>query len=113
MKYQARSRAENVSFVFGDRPSTNMSVTSFKDHELSQTHRCSLRWEKENQTKPQTTLEEVARHEESLGKVGIQMKVVCQTLLKERTIGDYIADMYLLDELGLKTGDHIRTQNSA
>ena len=97
-----------MSFVFGDRPNTNMRVTSFKDHELSQTHKCSLRWKKENQTKPQTTLEEVTRHKESLSKVGIQMKVVYQTLLKERTIGDYIADMYLLDELGLKAGDHIR-----
>ena len=113
VKCRARSRAENVSFVFGDRPSTNMRVTSFKDHELSQTHRCSLRWEKENQTKPQTTLEEVARHEESLSKVGIQMKVVYQTLLKERPIGDYIADMYLLEELGLKVGHRRRTQNSA
>ena len=71
VKCRARSRAENVSFVFGDRQSTNMRVTSFKDHEFSQTHRCSLRWEKENQTKPQTTLEEVARHEESLSKVEI------------------------------------------
>ena len=101
-----------MSFVFGDRPSTNIRVTSFKYHELIQTHRCSLIWEKENQTKPKTTLEEVARHEESLSKVGIQMKVVYQNLLKERTIGNYIAYMYLLDELGLKDGDHIGTQNS-
>ena len=41
------------------------------------------------------------------------MKVVYQTLLKERPIGNYIADMYLLDELGLKVGHDRRTQNSA
>lgn len=51
----------------------------------------------ENQVKPQTTLKEVARHEDSLSKMGIQMKVVYQTLLKARHIGDRIADMYLLD----------------
>ena len=34
-------------------------------------------------------------------------------MLKERPIGDYIADMYLLDELGLKFGNHRRTQTSA
>ena len=105
--------AEKVSFVFGDRASTNMKVTSFNDHELSQTHRCSLRWEIDNQTRPQTTLEEVAKREESLSKVDIQMKVVYQTLLKERPIGDYIADMYLLDELDLKVGKHRRNKNSA
>ena len=77
-----------MSFAFGDRLSMNMRVASFKDHELSQTHICSLRWEKENQTKPQTTLEEVARHEESMRKVRIQMKVVYQTLLEEHPIGD-------------------------
>ena len=67
----------------------------------------------ENQAKPQTTLKEVARHEDSLSKVGVQMKVVCQTLQKARHIGDYIADMYLLDELGLKFGNHRRIQTSA
>ena len=102
-----------MSFVFGDRPSTNMRVTSFNDHKLCQRHRCSLSWEMGNQTKLQTTLKEVARHEESLSKVGIQRKVAYQTLLQERPIGDYIAEMYLLAELGLKVGNHRRTYTSA
>ena len=100
-------------FVAGGRRRTNMRVTSFNDHELCRTNIYSLGWEMGNQTKPQTTLEEVLRHEESLNKVGIKIKVVYQTFLKERPIGEYAIDMHLLYKLGLKVGNYRRTKTLA